>query len=146
MKHNVSLINPSNTDENDNFLYNDLSGRPYCDLRKMLGRQLFLIRQNYNRTLARVSRETGLPTELIDLIECGIEKFRWPEINLLLDYYKKRVKLSLVNVLNEEQQRLADEKRETAHKLEKAEAIIAKAKERDKIEKEIRRTAAESGC
>ena len=50
----------------------------------MLGRQLFLIRQSYNRALKRVSADTKIPVDAIDRIECGIGRFYWYEIAQLL--------------------------------------------------------------
>ena len=48
MKKDISLVDPAKASEEDSFYYNELTGKPYWDLRKMLGRQLFLIRQSYN--------------------------------------------------------------------------------------------------
>lgn len=137
MKKDISLVDPSNASEEDSFYYNELTGKPYWDLRKMLGRQLFLIRQSYNRTLKRVSADTKIPVDAIDRIECGIGRFYWYEIAQLLEYYKKRAKLVLVNTLTDEERLKAAEEKETARKLELAEEIIAKAKQRDEISEEI---------
>lgn len=82
--------------EDQNFYFDGLSGRPFWDLRKMLGRQLFKARQECNRPLQTVSVETRIPVEKIDKIEIGYEKLRWQEISHLLDYYNKKVKLTLV--------------------------------------------------
>ncbi len=137
MEKNISLENPEIDTEEENFYYDRLTGKPFWDLRKMLGRQLFKIRQDYSRPLSRVSKETYIPIRKIDNIELGRDDFQWPEIATLLAYYKKRVKLQLVNTLSDEERRMNAQQAIVEKKLEQAEVIIEKAKQCEALEKEI---------
>lgn len=137
MEKNITLENPKINTEEENFYYDRLTGKPFWDLRKMLGRQLFKIRQDYCRPLNRVSQETKIPIRKIDNIELGRDDFQWPETATLLDYYKKRVKLQLVNTLSDEERKMNAQQAIVEKKLEQAEVIIEKAKQCEALEKEI---------
>lgn len=128
MEQNKITLEESKTfiDE-ENFYFDDLSGKPYWDLRKMLGRQLFKIRQDYNRTLTLVSKETLIPVAVIDQIEVGCKDLRWKEISRLLDYYQKHIKLKLVDRYSEEERAEISKKRKNDKLITQAQEILRKA-------------------
>lgn len=137
MDKNKTLENPKINTEEENFYYDRLTGKPFWDLRKMLGRQLFKIRQDYSRPLNRVSKETHIPIRKIEDIELGLDNFQWAETATLLEYYKKRVKLQLIGLFSDEEQLINAQQRRVEKKLEQAEVIIEKAKQQNQLEKEI---------
>ena len=141
MDKNKSLVNPKTDTEEENFYYDRLSGKPFWDLRKMLGRQLFKIRQDYGRALNRVSGDTKIPIRKLENIELGLDNFQWSETATLLEYYKKRVKLQLVNTLSDEERKMNAQQTIVEKKLEQAEVIIEKARQQDLLEKEIVKAA-----
>lgn len=144
MEQNKITLDESKTfSEEQNFYFDGLSGKPFWDLRKMLGRQLFKIRQDYNRTLKIVSKETLIPVAVIDQIEIGSKDFRWEEISRLLDYYQKRVKVTLVSRYSEEEHAENLKKRDNEKLLTQVQEILKKAQKCKELEADIFATGEE---
>lgn len=141
MNMNESLENTSINNEEENFYFDKLSGKPYFDFRKMLGRQLFKIRQEELKPLFVIARDTGLSEKMIESAELGRGDFCWETIAKLLDYYKKRVKLYVIDKYTSDEQQAMMQEQKSQKLLAQAEIVIERDKKRDQLEKEIAQCA-----
>ena len=137
MNKRTSLANPKTSREDEDFYFNRLTGKPYWDFRKMLGRQLFKIRQDSQKSLESVSHAVKVPAHIIDSVELGSKCLHWDAISRLLDYYQKRVKLFVVEKYTPEEKETMREERSNQQLIEEARAIIDKTKQCEDLEKEI---------
>lgn len=65
-----------------------------------IARDLAWIRRSRGLTMKKVSEDTGLPVEEIDYLEARYTR-SWKSYLHLLDYYKKDIKISLVDKAHE---------------------------------------------
>lgn len=137
MNKNKSLANTKIFCEGENFYFNRLTGKPYCEFRKLLGRLLFKIRQDNLKSLQTVSQAVKIPDHVVDSVEIGSNGLHWDAIAKLLDYYQKRVKLYVVEKYTTEEKEEMREKKSNLQQIEDAKAIIEKTKQCDKLAREI---------
>ena len=137
MDKRTSLANKKTSNEDEDFYFNRLTGRPYWDFRKMLGRQLFKIRQDSLKSLQSVSHATKIPVHVIDSVEVGSNGLHWDAIAQLLDYYHKRVKLYVIEKYTAEEKEAMRQEKSNLQLIEEAKAIIEKTKQCEALEKEI---------
>lgn len=137
MNLNKSLEDTTISSEEENFYFDRLTGKPYWDLRKMLGRQLFKIRQEKSKPLHVVAKALNIPEKIIDAVELGSDYFHWDAISKLLNYYKKRVKLSVVEMYSAEEKQEHRIEKANQIRLEQADLIIAQVHQREELEKQF---------
>ena len=137
MNKRTSLANQKTSNEDEDFYFNRLTGKPYWDFRKMLGRQLFKIRQDMLKSQQAVSHAIKVPTQIIDAVELGANCLHWDAIAKLLEYYQKRVKLFVVEKYTPEEKEAMREEKSHQQLIEEAKAIIDKTKQCEELEKEI---------
>lgn len=138
---NKSLENTTFNSEEENFYFDKLSGKPYFDFRKMLGRQLFKIRQEELKPFFIVARDTGLSEKMIDSAELGRGDICWEAIAKLLNYYKKYVKLYVIDKYTDDEKQAMIQEQKSQKLLAQAEMVIERDKKRDQLEKEIAQCA-----
>ncbi len=137
MNKRISLANPKTSNEDEEFYFNRLTGKPYWDFRKMLGRQLFKLRQDTLKSQQSVSHAIKVPIHVIDAVELGTNCLHWDAIAKLLDYYQKRVKLFVVEKYTPEEKEAMREEKSNQQLIDEARAIIDKTKQCADLEKEI---------
>ena len=74
-----------------------LYGELFSELRREIGEDLRKTRLYKNLTLDEVYMETNILPKYIDLLECG-RRFNIDVLRHLAYFYRKKIKISLVNI------------------------------------------------
>lgn len=80
----------------------DLGLKTKYALTKTLGQFLEKERQNKNLSISDVAKILNIKPKLIQNTEKGIQKNRYTAIGIMLKFYKKKIKLNLIDEQNDQ--------------------------------------------